>query len=1476
MGFVNRIFIAFFFLSCFVSHAQQDFIPVNSPIVATTMRNDGKEIAFATKEKVYFLDIDSFRLMDSMQIKNIENKNIQSLDYSRANPDILLAKYTTYTMYGLPEYKQPFFEYPQDSIVFYNMETHLVQPKVLPGNYYFAFGSNDATGSVLAYNDYFEYKDDYGNLRRGAKKGELYYTANKVIKPSSGIVRHLKIAPQNTEVAIVYYDSLVNNIEYQTIELRSLPEMEIKAKVPVSGHIENVEFGPKGNYLVASTLDASSLSKEKQFHVFSTENLKPLETAPEDLIIPGLIKNQKSWKFIGNELVQFNLNTNEKFTRIWANLTPLSSLEGFFVLNDNDVIIYGSGNESMNTKSGFYKYSLKDNAIYSNVTTAKVQDTLYDPNKVIIQNNTLFKGKKQLSQDGKRMLLSTKNEIQLWDVSSRMKLYELGFDHDINAFINNEGTKVLIFEVSDGKSFDDFDCHSLDISTGVLSSKPFNDNPYPFFDPTSYTCNCENIKGTSNEWICNDGSAILWKIDTETKVISEYRNFKNEAFYRTRITGFLPLPDSKKLMLSVLHENIDNYNNVTNSKQDNVFIYDFDNGSQTEVPQLNEAKYITPLSTSRLLYTTTSEVKGLNLETNQSTSILDITGKDYVELLRGNNQTGYVVASNNIMFNDATLNQIDASDFKIGKTYPIKTGTDFFTTHGFVNFLQFDAYQSENNLIGLSTEQGRYVNWNSKLNYQMETTSKFELDGNGMLLLNNNELIDLKSLEIKNRLPQYKNFKILEGDKQLLLSGQVDDKQMYFMTSTYDEPEQPVWKSNAIPYTDFLPPNYIYISPNKKYALAHSSTINGLGSYIGEEPLMDFYFINLETHHFEKITSKFEIGNMDFTPDGKKFYILTGQSYNHNQKTIFYDPATLKPIETIEGHAHQFLKDNTFLQIQSQNLVVTQKDSQGKIKEKSYYSRNYLRTCLYAKDFGYLIAGSEQGNLFVWEETNQSPKKIIPLGTSMILQLEVSGNKLFALLSDGTIRIINLQDLSHELTLAISSNTDNFNIAWFTPEGYFKASKDNIRNFHFVKNLKAFPLLSYELFLNRPDIILNKLGYADDETVEIYKEAYLKRLKRYGLTEQTDFFSIERPEVTLLNKNQLSPVAKAEEIQVDLSFSSSAKTFTVYDNGVPVVSGKVPNSGKTSEKIKLLQGDNNISVITVDSKGFESDPETFSVINQEVSQKPVVHYVGIGVSKYVNSSMDLRYADKDVRSIAEYLGTKFENRITIDTLTNGQVTKENIANLKLKLMDTNINDIVIVSFSGHGLVDDDFNFYFATHDIDFDNPEARGLSYEAMQDLLSGIPARRKLLLLDACHSGEIDTDEELEQVAVANENVSQYTPKGSKVIKGKKTSHGLKNSFELMQSLFYDLERGNGSYVISAAGGKEFAFESEDWQNGVFTYSFIHALSELGYDTWKGKQAISISKLKEYIYNSVTNLTNGQQKPTARSENIEWDWELD
>jgi hypothetical protein len=42
----------------------------------------------------------------------------------------------------------------------------------------------------------------------------------------------------------------------------------------------------------------------------------------------------------------------------------------------------------------------------------------------------------------------------------------------------------------------------------------------------------------------------------------------------------------------------------------------------------------------------------------------------------------------------------------------------------------------------------------------------------------------------------------------------------------------------------------------------------------------------------------------------------------------------------------------------------------------------------------------------------------------------------------------------------------------------------------------------------------------------------------------------------------------------------------------------------------------------------------------------------------------------------------------------------------------------------------------------------------------------------------------------------------------------------------------------------------------------------------WSNK-SIKISELKRLIYQKVTEATNRLQKPTTRSENIDWDWEL-
>jgi hypothetical protein len=168
----------------------------------------------------------------------------------------------------------------------------------------------------------------------------------------------------------------------------------------------------------------------------------------------------------------------------------------------------------------------------------------------------------------------------------------------------------------------------------------------------------------------------------------------------------------------------------------------------------------------------------------------------------------------------------------------------------------------------------------------------------------------------------------------------------------------------------------------------------------------------------------------------------------------------------------------------------------------------------------------------------------------------------------------------------------------------------------------------------------------------------------------------------------------------------------------------------------------------------------------------------------------------------------------IDTLFNEAVSNTAVKALKEKLKKTAPNDRVIIAYSGHGLLSKDFDYYLSTYQVNFDQPEQNGLAYEELESLLDNIPARKKLMLIDACHSGEVDK-EEMTRITAAADSLKQEGTKGGKPKYTGKTVLGMKNSFELMQSLFVNVGRSTGATIISAAAGTQFALERGDLKNG-------------------------------------------------------------
>ncbi|MFC2107088.1 caspase family protein [Bacteroidota bacterium] len=635
--------------------------------------------------------------------------------------------------------------------------------------------------------------------------------------------------------------------------------------------------------------------------------------------------------------------------------------------------------------------------------------------------------------------------------------------------------------------------------------------------------------------------------------------------------------------------------------------------------------------------------------------------------------------------------------------------------------------------------------------------------------------------------------------------------------------------------------------------------------------------------------SYYDIHTTQFSPDENR--LLTASAANAK----IWDISTGMELIKLSGYPNgfvsaQFSPDGKLIVTATgEKTALIWNANTGELLHKLQGHTNELSSGLFSPDGKWVITCSADGTAIIWNATDGSRHCDLKGHKSEVFSAQFSpdGKYIITLSRDHILKIWDGNTFEELVDLiALKSSEYMFK----TPDAYYSATKNSAKYIGYIINNKPYSFEQFDLKFNRPDLVLKQLKHTDNHLIDTYKKAYLKRLNKTGFKEENLGENFHLPEAEITNHKSL-PVTNQKTISFEIVFKDSKyklDRYNIWINDVALFGMKGKSikelqidSLKVIETIQLSEGRNKIQASCLNTKGAESYKETVEVTYiPDSTINPQLHLIALSVSKYQQDNMNIQYAVKDGRDLVnQYLQDKTKwSEIIVDTLYNQDAQRENILALKRKLLQTGVDDQVILFVSGHGLLDDNFDFYFATYDIDFNNPSEKGISYDELEWLLDSIPARKKLFLMDACHSGEVDKEEIIaynaEKVDTLKSGVKRYTYKAGILQDEETYSLGLQNSFELMQELFTNLNRGSGAVVISAAAGDSYAMESDEWHNGVFTYSILNGLKS-GKADINNDGEVSVSELRDYVGKSVQDLTNGLQKPTMRQENVEFDFRI-
>ena len=845
--------------------------------------------------------------------------------------------------------------------------------------------------------------------------------------------------------------------------------------------------------------------------------------------------------------------------------------------------------------------------------------------------------------------------------------------------------------------------------------------------------------------------------------------------------------------------------------------------------------------------------------------------------------SGHTDAVLSVVFSPDGLYAISGSRDKSLRLLDTTTGREIRSFFGHTNWVHSVAFSPDGHYILSGSYDKTMKLWDAYTGKEVRTLSRrvhgtvwsadFSPDGRYIVSSSSDKTLKLWDLATGQKIRSF------FGHTEEVFKVVFDPKGRYVASVSGDGVR--LWDPNAGKEVRFFPGHTslaLAFSPDGKYiSYASATNIELWNIYTGQK------VVSLHGHSDA-------IHSVAFSPDGR--YVVSGSV----DKTMrLWDASTGHEMRAFHGHNSSvnsvaFSPDGRYALSGSSDRVLKLWDiSTGREIRAFRGHESEVWSVTFSPDGRYALSGSMDNTSRLWDINTGREVRTFTGHKSWVTSVTFSPDGRYVLSGshDGTSRIWAMDTGEMLLTMVDIGETDYIATA---PDGYYIASRDALKWVSFEAGNRVFPFEQFDLRLNRPDIILERLGTGAPKIIAAYRYLYQKRLRKMGFTEDMLSADYHAPEVAILAKDiPLSTASRSLTFRIRGTDSKYLlDRINVHINDVPIygVDGiPLRAEGKKSvEKdiqITLANGDNKVQVLVLNAKGVESLKETFSIVYNGPSEKPDVYVLAIGVSKYQDVLYNLQYAAKDAVDLAFLYQNGFDGageygKVNILTITDEEATRENIVRAKAFLQRSKVDDLVILFVAGHGLTDENLDYYYATHDIDFSAPQARGLPFEELDNLLSGIPALQKLFLMDTCFSGEIDKTEM--EIVVADAGIGQGID-GQVRARAFIDKRGFRarqrvndEALKIQEDVFADLRRGTGAVIITSSSGDEYSFESSKWRNGVFTYCLLRGMKERAADSNSDKK-ISVNELQDYVIHQVQALTNGGQNPTVRRENLENDF---